>query len=82
MPPICHLKYIKTLRLLSLLVSTLIAIFFSPIALAHPEHASMLQTIFGENFSHWLIAHQGIISVATLALLVLFMHHVIARLKG
>ena len=79
---IYHLKHIKTIRLLSLLVSTLIASLFSPVALAHPEHASLLQTVLGENLSHWLFAHQGAITVTALVLLSLLVHHVIARMKG
>jgi hypothetical protein len=44
---------------------------FSSVASAHPSSPSVLHTIFGENISHWLIAHQGLLLIIALAVLVL-----------
>lgn len=59
---------------ITLLTTALSSLFFSSIATAHPEHASLLQTMFGEHLSHWLIAHQGLVIISALSLLIVLIY--------
>ena len=42
---------------------------FSINAMAHPAADSMMVSMFGQNLTHWLLAHQGMMLVAAVALL-------------
>jgi len=48
---------------------------FNQVALAHASHHSILYAMFGENFTHWLIQHQGWLIVGAIFIVSLFVFY-------
>jgi len=62
------------MKIFSNIISLIILISVNQVALAHETQFSVLSTVFGENLTHWLIAHQGLVIVGGIFLAVLIFH--------
>lgn len=58
-----HLTLFRLSTLLTVFSLSISTLLFSSIAAVHPDSPAVLQTVFGEHLSHWLITHQGYITV-------------------
>ena len=62
------------MKFFSNVINLIVLISVNQVALAHETQFSVLTTVFGENLTHWLISHQGIVMIGGvfLALLIFY----------